>query len=73
MLSSTRFRSLFKACVFVRFTKIKHFLHRFCPVSKPVEDYECSRLVQGMFVCANYRKDEAMYFDAVVDVVCIYL
>ncbi|XP_076886331.1 protein SAWADEE HOMEODOMAIN HOMOLOG 2-like [Bidens hawaiensis] len=51
---------------------IEQLIHKFRPVSKPVEDNECSILVQGMRVCAIYRRhdrDELLYYDAVVDAV----
>ncbi|KAJ0582757.1 putative SAWADEE domain-containing protein [Helianthus annuus] len=63
---------VFSVANFSTHSEIEQFLLRFRPVSKPVEDYECSGIIQGMLVCAIYRnKDEALYFDAVVDAVCI--
>ncbi|KAF5812174.1 putative SAWADEE domain-containing protein [Helianthus annuus] len=61
---------VFSVANFSTHSEIEQFLLRFRPVSKPVEDYECSGIIQGMLVCAIYRnKDEALYFDAVVDAV----
>ncbi|XP_076928644.1 protein SAWADEE HOMEODOMAIN HOMOLOG 1-like isoform X1 [Bidens hawaiensis] len=49
---------------------IEQLIHKFRPVSKPVEDNECSRLTEGMLVCAIYRRhDEVLYYDAIVDAV----
>ncbi|XP_076886330.1 uncharacterized protein LOC143536160 [Bidens hawaiensis] len=52
----------------------QQFLHKFRPVSEPIDDNECSRLTQGMRVCAVYRGKQKplRYYDAIVDAVCTY-
>ncbi|KAI3695356.1 hypothetical protein L1987_78352 [Smallanthus sonchifolius] len=50
--------------------EIEQFLKRFRPVSGMIEDNECSRVIEGMKVCAMYKgADEVLYFDAIVDAV----
>ncbi|XP_076928654.1 uncharacterized protein LOC143592670 [Bidens hawaiensis] len=51
--------------------QIQQFLRKFRPVSEPIDDNECSRLTQGMPVCAVYRGTQKplRYYDAIVDAV----
>nr|XP_043618651.1 uncharacterized protein LOC122590518 isoform X2 [Erigeron canadensis] len=51
--------------------QIDAFRNKFRPVSAPIEDNECAKVIQGMIVCAAYSDDgNYRYFDAVVDAVC---
>ncbi|XP_023752138.1 uncharacterized protein LOC111900487 [Lactuca sativa] len=56
---------------FSKHDELEEFLRRFRPVSVPVEENECSTVVEGMTVCATYKGDGSVrYFDAIVDGVC---
>ncbi|KAK9075524.1 hypothetical protein SSX86_003848 [Deinandra increscens subsp. villosa] len=48
--------------------EIEQLIRKFRPVSVPLEDNECSKVIEGMKVCAIYRRgEEVLYFDAIVD------
>ncbi|XP_076884279.1 protein SAWADEE HOMEODOMAIN HOMOLOG 2-like isoform X2 [Bidens hawaiensis] len=64
------FDEIYSVADFNTHREIEQFLSRFRTVSEPVEDNECSRVLEGMKICAIYRnKDEALYYDATVDAV----
>ncbi|XP_071700779.1 uncharacterized protein [Rutidosis leptorrhynchoides] len=50
--------------------QLDEFIARFRPVSLVLDDNECSRVIEGMTVCATYGDEDSLrYFDAVVDAV----
>ncbi|XP_071701520.1 uncharacterized protein [Rutidosis leptorrhynchoides] len=57
---------------FSNHSDIDEFIGRFRDVSQPIEDNECSKVIQGMTVCAICRGFDGSirYFDAIVDDVC---
>ncbi|XP_076884249.1 protein SAWADEE HOMEODOMAIN HOMOLOG 2-like [Bidens hawaiensis] len=66
----TYFDEVFTVTDFNTHGEIEQLIRKFRPISKPVEDNECSRLTEGVTVNALYRRQEdARYFDAVVDAV----
>ncbi|KAM0072805.1 putative SAWADEE domain-containing protein [Helianthus debilis subsp. tardiflorus] len=68
--SQSYFDEVFSIADFTTHREIEQFVQRFRPFSNPVQDYECSRIVQGVIVCAAYRRhEEVRYFDAIVDAV----
>ncbi|XP_022036258.1 uncharacterized protein LOC110938093 isoform X2 [Helianthus annuus] len=68
--SQSYFDEVFSIADFSSHCEIEQFVQRFRPFSNPVQDYECSRIVQGVIVCAAYRRhEEVRYFDAIVDAV----
>lgn len=49
---------------------VDKFRERFRPLSRPLEDSECSIVVEGMLVCATFKGDgQVRFFDAVVEAV----
>ncbi|CAI9294906.1 unnamed protein product [Lactuca saligna] len=50
--------------------EIEQFLLRFRPTSMPIEENECSKVIEGMMVSATYTRDGLVrFFDAIVDAV----
>ncbi|KAI3786411.1 hypothetical protein L1987_40063 [Smallanthus sonchifolius] len=64
------FDEVYSIANFLTHHEIEQFLKRFRPVSELIEYNECSRVIEGMKVCAMYKgADEVLYFDAIVDAV----
>ncbi|GFZ05362.1 hypothetical protein Acr_17g0009340 [Actinidia rufa] len=52
---------------------VDEFVRRFRPISQQLQDRECSRVVEGMAVCASFAflDDDIRFYDAVVESVSL--
>ncbi|KAL5730672.1 hypothetical protein ACHQM5_003469 [Ranunculus cassubicifolius] len=59
---------IFFAQDFKDFKQLNEFAARFRPTTVQLQDYECSKVVQGMTVCASFLfgDDDVRFYDAVV-------
>lgn len=63
---------VFSIADFSTHREIEQFLLRFRPTSMPIEENECSKVIEGMMVSATYTRDGLVrFFDAIVDAVRI--
>ncbi|XP_023752139.1 uncharacterized protein LOC111900488 [Lactuca sativa] len=61
---------VFSIADFSTHREIEQFLLRFRPTSMPIEENECSKVIEGMMVSATYTRDGLVrFFDAIVDAV----
>ncbi|KAL4555346.1 hypothetical protein LXL04_037964 [Taraxacum kok-saghyz] len=61
---------VFSTTDFSSHREIEEFLRRFRQTSEPIEEHECSRVIEGMTVSATYTSDGLVrFFDAIVDAV----
>ncbi|KAI3509658.1 hypothetical protein L1887_25107 [Cichorium endivia] len=61
---------IFSIADFSTHREIEQFLLRFRPTSEPIDENECSKVIEGMTVSATYTTDGLVrFFDAIVDAV----
>ncbi|KAL6999865.1 hypothetical protein U1Q18_001021 [Sarracenia purpurea var. burkii] len=61
----------FRAGDFETSEAIDEFVERFRPLSQQLQDSQCSKVIEGMTVCASFsfRDDDIRFYDAVVEAV----
>lgn len=66
---SDAYNETFTSNCFITLQELHHFAKRFRPHSVQLQDPDCSKVVEGITVCASCfpKNDDLRFFDAVVD------